>query len=279
MRKVIGLDIGGTNTRAALIDEELRIEKTVIRPTVSGDLPSFLESIASAVADLSPEQEGVCSLAGGVPGRVRQDGYVYALPNVHISSIPLSSFLSERFHLPVSIINDAEVAALAEANVGPFSKAKSLFFVTVSTGLGGALTVDGKIRSSSYEIGHTLFPYQGKTYELEHLASGSGIVRLCSLNGLEVSSAAEFFSLVKGNNPLAKKVYEDWMGLLVKFFTMVQDLFSPEIVAMTGGVMKSQEVFFSDLRSRLPYVNLHPCFHGQFAGLLGAGVLAFQTLD
>ncbi len=91
MKKVIGLDIGGTNTRAALINENYEIEKTVIRPTVSGDLPSFLESIAKAVEDLGPGLEGVSALAGGVPGRVRQDGYVYALPNVHISSIPLSS--------------------------------------------------------------------------------------------------------------------------------------------------------------------------------------------
>lgn len=276
MRKVIGLDIGGTNTRAALINENYEIEKTIIHDTVTGSLPSFLESVAGIIEELCPDRKEVVAIAGGVPGRVRHDGYIYALPNIHIDSIPLQEYLHDRFLLPVRIINDAEVASLAEANVGPYKGAKSLYFVTISTGVGGALTINGKLRNSSYEVGHTLFEYKGMNYEFEKIASGTGIKTLCALNGIEISSAKEFFDNLRHGSPNFLPVYKDWISLLSSFFSMVQSLFEPEIIALTGGVMKSSGLFFEDLKKACPGCRLVPCAHGQEAGLLGAGVLGFQ---
>ena len=279
MRKVIGLDIGGTNTRAALINEDYSIEKIVIHDTVSGSLEGFLESVSSIIEELCPDRKEVVAIAGGVPGRVRHDGYIYALPNIHIDSIPLQEYLEKRFSLPVKIINDAEVASLAEANVGPYKDAKSLYFVTISTGVGGALTINGELRNSSYEVGHTLFEYKGKNYEFEKIASGTGIKTLCELNGIKIASAKQFFDGVREGKKDFLPVYEDWIDLLSRFFKMIQSLFEPEIIALTGGVMKSSDLFFEKLKSACPNSRLLPCAHGQEAGLLGAGVLAFQSLN
>jgi hypothetical protein len=121
-----------------------------------------------------------------------------------ISTTFLWPYLTKEFHLPSYVINDAEVAALAEANVGPFKKAKSLYFVTISTGVGGALyAIDGKLRNSSYEVGHTMTAYHGEVHEFEHMASGVGLRRLADMNGLEITDAREFFELVK-NRRLAR---------------------------------------------------------------------------
>ena len=159
MKKIIALDIGGTNTRVALINEKYEIESVKIEPTVVGNTELFLANVKKTILEAIPSFEGVSALAMGVPGRVRYDGFIYALPNIHIDNVPLASYLSKEFKLPAYVINDAEVAALAEANVGPFKKAKSLYFVTISTGVGGALTIGGELRNSSYEAGHTMTAY------------------------------------------------------------------------------------------------------------------------
>lgn len=276
MKKVIALDIGGTNTRVALIDEQYNILSELIHPTVKGSTEAFLENVASTIDGCVNDFTDVVALAMGVPGRVRYDGFIAALPNIHITNIPLADYLSHRYHLPAYVLNDAEVAALAEANLGTYRNAKSLYFVTISTGVGGALTEHGKLVNSSYEVGHTMFDYKGETHEFEHMASGTGLVKLAAMNGLMISNAKEFFSLVKNKNPLATAVYKDWIKLLAEWLNMNQFNFEPEVFTLTGGVMKSADLFFDDLKKAAPNCHLEVCSFGQEAGLMGAAVFGFQ---
>ncbi|MCR5349174.1 MAG: ROK family protein [Bacilli bacterium] len=277
MPKIIALDIGGTNTRVALINEKYEIEKVLIKPTVVGNLDLFLKNVKDTIVEGIPDFDGVIAISAGVPGRVRHDGYIYALPNVHITSIPLSEYLEKEFHLPVFVRNDAEVAALAEANVGPFKECKSLYFVTISTGVGGALCIDGRLVNSSYEVGHTMTSYHNEIHEFEHMASGTGLRRLCDMNGLNIEDARAFFDLVKNKHPLALRVYKDWIHMLAEWIEMNQDNFSPEVFTLTGGVMKSKDVFFEDLRRACPSSRIEECACGQNAGLVGAAVFGFQN--
>lgn len=279
MKKVVSLDIGGTNTRVALINEKYEIETSLILPTEVGNLEAFLKSVSAIIKKAIPDLDGVSAIAAGVPGRVRHDGYIYALPNIHVDQIPLSSYLSKEFGLPCYVRNDAEVAALAEANLGEYSKAKSLYFITISTGVGGALTIGGKLVNSSYEVGHTMFPYKGEIHEFEHMASGTGITRLCDKNGLSVSSARDFFALVENKHPLALRVYRDWIGLLSSFINMVEEAFTPEVFTLTGGVMKSEKVFWKDLLAACPGISIKRCSFEQNAGLVGAAVYGFQMIE
>ena len=276
-KKIIALDIGGTNTRVALIDEDYKILNVLIKPTVVGNLQMFLDSVRDVIKEAVPSLEGVIAISGGVPGRVRHDGYIYALPNIHISSIPLSSYLEKEFGLPVYIRNDAEVAALAEANVGPYKDLKSIFFVTISTGVGGALCIDGKLVNSSYEIGHTMTSYHNEIHEFEHMASGTGLRRLAEMNGLYVANAKEFFELVQNGHPEAKRIYKDWIKMLAEWFSMNQVNFEPDAFTLTGGVMKSKDLFLEDLRRACPECRIEECACGQEAGLVGAAVFGFQN--
>ena len=277
MKKVIALDIGGTNTRVALINEEYKIESVLIKPTVVGNLDLFLANVRDTVREAVKDFTGVVAMSAGVPGRVRHDGYIYALPNVHVTAIPLSDYLQKEFGLPVYVRNDAEIAALAEANVGPFKNCKSLYFVTISTGVGGALCIDGHLVNSSYEVGHTMTAYHNEIHEFEHMVSGTGIRRLCDMNGLNIEDARAFFDLVRNQHPLATRVYKDWIRMLSEWIEMNQDNFSPEVFTLTGGVMKSKDLFFEDLRRACPFSRIEECACGQEAGLIGAAVFGFQN--
>ncbi len=277
MKKVIALDIGGTNTRCALINENYEVEQVLIKDTIVGNKDDFLNSIVNVVNEAVPNREEVIAIAAGVPGRVRYDGYIDALPNVGISDIPLAAFLKSVFGIPAFVRNDAEAAALAEANVGPNSIYKSLYFVTVSTGVGGAMTLGGKLVPSSSEVGHTATFYKGQIHEFERLCAGSYSKQFCALNGLEVENSKEFFALVKNKDERALAVYSDWLKLFASWIKMNQDAFEPEVFAFTGGVMKSKDIFFEDLQKACPFAKLVECGCGQYAGLIGAAVYGFQS--
>ena len=280
MGKVIALDIGGTNTRLALVDDKYNIIKVEIKPTVTGSKEKFLESVRNIIARNVPNPREYDAIACGVPGRVTPEGYIAALPNIGITDIPLAEYLHGIFHLPVFVKNDAEVAALAEANVGPFAHAKSLYFVTISTGVGGALAKDGMIFPSSSEPGHVLVSYKGELREFEHLCSGNGVVRLCHEEGLEdIKSAKDFFEGYAGGDSECRRVFKIWLGLLSDWFKATQAAFQPDVFVLTGGAMKSKEAWLDALRKACPECKIEECGCGQQAGLLGAAALGFRSLE
>ena len=279
MEKVVSLDIGGTNTRVALINEKYEIEKVLIRPTVVRNTELFLKNVENTIREALPNLDGVKCFAMGVPGRVRYDGYIYALPNVHIVNVPLADHLRKTFGIPAYVINDAEAAALAESNIGKHKEEPSLYFVTISTGVGGAFTEKGVLKSSSYEVGHTMMTYHGECHEFEHMASGTGLVRLADMNGLHVANAREFFECKKNGLELACRIYRDWIHLFADWFRMIQDTFTPALFALTGGVMKSADIFLEDMKRAVPDIRLEPCALGQEAGLLGGAVYGFQQKE
>ena len=98
MRKIVALDIGGTNTRVALVNEKYEIESVVINPTVPGNVELFLANVKKSIDEAIKDWKDVVAIATGVPGRVRYDGFIYALPNIHIENIPLADYLSKAFH-------------------------------------------------------------------------------------------------------------------------------------------------------------------------------------
>ena len=280
MKKVLAYDIGGTNTRVALVNEKYEIEKQLIYPTIRDSKEAFLANVKKVTDDLGINMDEVCAIGAGVPGVVnRETAYIYDLPNVHIKDIPFGEFMEKEYGKKVFLRNDAEVACLAEANIGEHSKYERVFFITISTGLGGALAVDGINQDYITEIGHTAYKYHGVMEEYEALASGTGMVKLCALNDLKVKNAAEFFKLVKAKNEKALYVYKEWLAILSDFITMVQDSYEPDVICVTGGVMKEKDLFFEDLKSLNPNSNIVVCHHSEYAGIMGASVYAFSMLE
>lgn len=275
MKKVLAFDIGGTNTRLALVNEKFEIEKELTYPTVTGSIDAFLASIKKIILDLDIDLKEVSAVGAGVPGVVNKDtGYIYDLPNVHIKDIDLGGFLMKEFGLKLYLRNDAEVACLAEARLGAGKDFERVFFITISTGIGGALCIDGEIQDYVTEIGHTYYNYHGEYYETEHIASGTGMVKLAKLNDLEIGSSKELFELVDKKDEKGLYVFKEWLTIISDFLTMVQDSYLPEVICFTGGVMKSKDYFFDALKELVPDANMVECHFKQGAGLMGAAVLA-----
>ncbi len=277
MKKVLSFDIGGTNTRLALINENFEIEKQLIYPTIRDSKEAFLESIKKIILDLDVDMDEVSYIGAGVPGVVdKERAYIIDLPNVHIKDIPLGEYLEKEFGKKLAIRNDAEVACLAEAVLGKGKKYNRVFFITISTGLGGALCVDKENQDYVTEIGHTSFRFHDGYYEFEELASGTGLVKLCNLCDLKVKNASEFFKLVIENDHDALMVYKEWLTILSDFVEMIQTSYEPDVICVTGGVMKRKDIFFEDLCTLNPYSNIVECHFSEGAGIIGAAIYAFK---
>ena len=190
---IVALDLGGTNMRAALVDENGNFLQVVKESTIHNDHPAFIAHTIELIEKLDTKKYPPKGISIGVPGPVRSNGFINELPNIGIQAIDLIAPLQKRFNLPVVVRNDADMAAFAEAGLGAGKTAKSLYFVTISTGIGGCLVVDKAIKNPSREIGHSLVNYKNNYYELEKIASGNGILKLLDLNGIKLNSAADFF--------------------------------------------------------------------------------------
>ena len=274
---VIALDVGGTNVRAAIADEQGTLFEVIKEDTLRHDKDLFIAQVIGIILKLNINKYDPVAIAIGVPGPVQSNGYINVLPNIGITNIDLVTPLKKTFNLPVYIKNDAEMAAFAESIKGAGKHAKSTYFVTISTGLGGCLIVGDTIKNVSREIGHTLIPYKDDFYEIEKIASGDGVVKLAALNNVYYANGKAFFTDVENNVSYALKVFSDWLDILVDFFTYVQTAFTPEVIAVTGGVLKSKHLFWDELKKRLPTANLQIAHFSEDAGLVGAATYATIT--
>ena len=277
MKKVLAFDIGGTNIRVAKINEESQIEEIRKTSTPSNNAEAFLNALSKVIDDF--DLSDVIAVGAGIPGVVnRETGFIYDMPNVGVKNIDLAKFLKEKYNLSLFIRNDAEVACLAESTIGAGKKYERVFFITISTGLGGALTVDKENQDYITEIGHTAYKYKNIISEFEYLASGNGLVHLANLNNLNIKNSKELFELIKNNDEKALIVKREWLNILNDFLNLIDNSYKPDIYCVTGGVMKSKQYFFNDLINENKDKNIVECALKEDAGIIGAGIYAFKML-
>ena len=274
MKKVLAFDIGGTNTRLALINEKFEIEKSLVKPTPYGDKNLFLENIYSLMDEFPLED--VIAVGAGVPGVVDvPTSRIVILPNVGIGDIELGKIFKEKYNLDLFLRNDAQVACLAEATLGKGKEYERVFFVTISTGLGGSLCVDGEIQDYVNEVGHTLFKYKDGYQEFE-VAGGTNIHKLAALNNSTIKSAKEMFERASKGDEEGVRLFSEWKYIIKSYFKLMNDSYEPDIFVVTGGLMKSKDMFFDDIKKSLPDVEVELCHFSEQAGLMGSAVYAFQ---
>ncbi|MFN2568272.1 MAG: ROK family protein, partial [Candidatus Dormibacteria bacterium] len=180
-RRLVGVDLGGTNIRAALATGESSHGTPVQRPTPAGGGPeAVLDAVAGAVAAAA---EGSCpdGVAVGLPGPLDpESGTVHAAP--HLAGwmdIPARDLLSERTGCPVVIENDANLAGYAEWLFGAGRGTRQFVFITVSTGIGGALVLDGQpfggVAGTAGEVGHIPVSPSGAACSQGHVGCLDGV--------------------------------------------------------------------------------------------------------
>ncbi len=277
MKNVIALDIGGTNLRAALVNESYQILDLVVESTPLNDLNAFLMQVKKSIDTLLKKQPNIQAIACGVPGRVDVLGGIDILPNIGIRNVPLQSFLETTFQRPVVIKNDAVMAAVAEGNLGYGKALESSYFITISTGIGAAFIANHELRHSSEEAGHMLVQLGDHVEELEKVASGQGIVQLAAFHGVSILDAKTFFERYGNGDTSIKPIFNHWLGYVTDFLKWVDHYYQPKAFILTGGVMKSKAYFWKELQAAVPHIPLALAQFGQDAGIIGAANLAFAV--
>lgn len=243
----------------------------------------------SEVLNTLPEGTSLPKTCGVSACGLVSNNHIDNLVNLHILDFDLKGLLENDFpFLKVYIANDANCAAFSEATLGSAKNYSTSFFMTVSTGIGGCLVYNQELIDLPFEIGHMTISYKGKFHEVERLLSGNGIVNLCSINGLKISNAGEFFKKVKDKDNEVLKVYDEWIKQLGLLIANLQMMFATDCFVLSGGVMKSADIFTADLKEIVnaflaPYsikkINFVQAEFGQDAGLMGGASIALASKD
>lgn len=291
----IGVDLGGTNLRVGLFNEDGQLKKALSCPTNANKGPDYvIGQMIQLIAEIKEGAE-IKAIGIGSPGPLDPfKGVIIEPPNLPgWCNIPLVDRIQKATNLPVILDNDANVAALAEAKVGAGKGAESVFYITVSTGIGGGYVLNGQIirgaKGNCGEIGNMIVDPTAEGAPglnkgaLEALASGTAIGREGSrLLGIK-GGAAEVFQLAEEGNQTAKQIIDLAVNYLAIGIANIIHTVNPEKIILGGGVMKSKDLIMEPLKEKVKefvYPSLRDSVQiscaalDQKAGLIGAGLLA-----
>jgi glucokinase len=260
MKKYIGIDLGGTNVRVAKVTADGEILSEVKSPSYAQDGPSkVMENLIACIRKIEGWQD--CAGIGvGVPGPVdTSKGEMLMATNLPgFVHFPLAKTLENEFHLPTFVDNDANVAGLAEALVGAGKGLPIVYYVTHSTGIGGALIVDGKVVSGKHghagEIGNIIIDRARKKYNhlnvgaVENEVSGTALIRITKEAIDEnITSAGELFALAKAKDQRALDIVDTMAFDFAMMFSAIAHVCDPHAFIVGGGVMKSKDLYFDKM--------------------------------
>lgn len=289
-----GIDIGGTNTRIALIDEAYEIIQRIQFPTDVNNPHATLQKIQETVQSFSVAIAGVGLSCPG-PLDLKQ-GIILDTPNLKGGwhGLAVSKELSARLKVPVFLENDANLACLAEAVLGQGKDYSYVQFLTISTGLGSGLVIDKKIYQGAHGFAHEIAniplwrngPSHGSIYPggVEAICSGTAITTRAKKAGLDVEHAGDVYSLACSQNQTAIDIMEDAKEYLANTIAIIYAFVDPEIVILGGSVAIKIPGFVEDVEQRVKtkvYPNIQPLVKvvktnlSEDSELLGAACLAF----
>lgn len=302
----LGIDIGGTGIKAAIVDEQGRILHHAETPTRAAEGASAILDRVEQVAGSLVSRSGIAVSACGVGSAGRIDhrrGYVvFASGNLPgWTGLSLGSELSKRLSLPVAVDNDVNVAAIAEGWVGSARGTGNYLMLTLGTGVGGAIVIGGKLwrgaRSGAGEVGHmALFPGGlecncGGRGCAEQYVSAKALTRRANEHldkGHPFRGIREVLSAADKGNPqrreAARKGVDRFTADLALFLMNLQQAFDPQIVVVGGGIVRLGywwdrllEAVARECRPRSLSVRLKRAHCGPLAGVVGAARLAMLS--
>ena len=310
-RVLIGVDLGGTNIRAALVTGETSHGDPVRRPTQAHRGPQPVLDDIAACAGEAAEGSRLDGLAIGVPGPLDPvTGVVQSAPNLPgWHDVPVAAELSTRLGCPVVVHNDASLAGYAEWKAGAGKGTRHFVFITASTGIGGALILDGKLYDGSGragEVGHSPVGVdgpacgQGHPGCLEGSASGTAIANsarravasgepstLATLDP-ETIDARAVEEAARAGDELAIRLFAAAGRALGRAIGGLINLLAPEVIVVGGGLINAGDLLFGPLRAAVPEIAFeHPrqrcrivtAALGTDAGLVGAVAWAVRNFD
>lgn len=308
-----GVDVGGTTVKLGLFNDKGQVLDKWEIPTVKDNggekvLPDIAASIKNKMQEKNISVEELVGVGIGAPGAVDADGYmVNGAVNIGWGAFDLAETLKKELDLPVTVKagNDANVAALGEMWQGGGKGYSNLVAVTLGTGVGGGIIIDGRILTGTNgaggEIGHIhIEDAETETCGcknkgcLEQYASATGVTRLANrrlakddapsvLRGGEIS-AKTVFDAVKAGDKVAIEIAEQFGEYLGKGLAVVANVVDPQIFVIGGGVSKAGDILFKYIEPSYKKCAFGPCKQAKFAlatlgndaGIYGAAALVLK---
>lgn len=303
-----GVDIGGTTVKLGLFDNEANVLKkwevtTTKENGGSQILPDIADSILSVMEEMNIVKDDVIGVGVGAPGPVDAEGTIYKAVNLGWGVFNIPEALGGLLGVPVKAGNDANVAALGEMWQGGGKGYSNLVVVTLGTGVGGGIIINGEILPGSTgaagEIGHIHMEDNeeetcscGNKGCLEQYASATGIARLAKmrlakddtpsvLRETPFLSAKSVFDAVKEKDAVAIEVAVEFGEYLGKGLATISSVVNPEVFVVGGGVSRAGEILFDYIRPFYDKYAFHRCRNvemklatlGNDAGIYGAAAL------
>ena len=310
----IGIDVGGTGIQVGVVNNDFQIIREESIPTRK-DLP-FEEQVREIAACVisAAESSGhtvsdIESVGIGIPGIASaKTGEVIKCTNMGWNHVPFRDVFCRYLDNPVYIDNDANVAALAESVAGVSAGSSSSVFITIGTGIGSGIIINGKIWSGAHhiggELGHVIFDLDGVPCTcgnhgcLERYCSATALIRMAREavrqhpetlmlrsvdNDPSRIEARTVIDAARADDPLAVSVYGHYIDCLAQAVASVVNLIDPEIIVLGGGVSKAGSFLLDPLTREYPkYVlfNDQPlppvklAVLGSEAGIVGAAMLS-----
>jgi glucokinase len=310
---VIAIDLGGTKLAAGVVNREGVVVRRTVHPTELSSQERLIVQIEDAIDELLADEIGALGI--GVPSLIDQRaGRAESSVNVPLAGFPLRDHLSSRFELPVAIENDANAAALAEHRFGAGRGTQHMVLLTLGTGIGGGLVLNGELYrgalGAAAELGHITIeldgpPCQGTCPGIGHfeaLASGTAADRLALEVASERPEGALGRALAEGREvdprltvELANAGDEDACEILQTIgyrlgigIANYVNVFNPELVVVGGGFSRAGDLLLEPARRvvaerALPpareFVRIALAVLGPEAGLIGSALVGFEALD
>lgn len=311
---IIGVDLGGTNIKGALLDTTGNIIAKEQTATLANTGP---ENVAKRMSKIISSLEAAASLGGnrvlglgvGVPGQPDSRlGSVVFAPNLRWRNVPLIEYLRRTTTLPVFLENDANLAALGEQWRGAGRGSVNMVMITIGTGIGGGLVLNGRLYSGTNgtagEIGHTIIDPNGLLCScgrrgcLETMTSATAMVRMAKeaidlgevteLSKSENLEARDIIMAARAGDKIADQIIKTAAYYLGLGLGNVINLFNPDTIVVGGGVSHAGDILFGPLRaytqassleSAAETVKIMPAELGNDAGCIGAAAFVLQETE
>ena len=311
---VIGVDIGGTNIKMGAVDYRGNILKTIKTPTEAQlGVDALLERIRIHVQQIQSavSEHNLVAVGVGIPGAVLvREGIVTQAPNIPaLGGLPVRQMLQERIQIPCYLENDANAIAIGEYWQGAGKGYKHICCLTLGTGTGGGVIIDGEVLHGAdgmaAELGHIAVQADGAPCNcgsrgcLETFASANGIIRILSeelsrnsgstLAGItrDALTPALVYQHALDGDVLARNVLEQAArGLGVGMASLV-NIFNPEVIVLGGGVAAAWDILMPvaidtmkarSFRAMAERVKVVRAQHGSDAGIYGSAYVAWESI-
>ena len=296
--RVIGVDVGGTKILAAVVSRDGSLGVRLERPSDHSSQDALLAELDSLVEELHRAEPEAVALGFGIPSRIDQrSGHALKSVNIPLEGVDLRDRMREQHGLPVALDNDANAAAIAEWQVGAARGARNVVMLTLGTGVGGGLILDGRpyrgATGSGAELGHIVLEPGGPPCgcgghgHLESFAAGPAADRVArSLYG-DGSNAHELVRRGREGEPEAVEALAGIGRYLGSGIATFVNVFEPELVVVGGGFGDAGELLLASAREVVAVEGLEPARDnvriveaelGIEAGVIGAGMVAFEAL-